>query len=163
LWRADLQGADLQGANLQGADLQGANLQGANLQGADLWDAVGVDLVCPSQGAFTAWKKAKYDDEDEERNVLIKLKIPEDAMRSSATTRKCRCSQAKVDGIYSYRFQDDILIVEPINVVAHSNYDSGFLYKVGETVAVEDFEKNRWIECAPGIHFFITPEEAARY
>jgi hypothetical protein len=119
--------------------------------------------VCPSQGAFTAWKKAKYDDEDEERNVLIKLKIPEDAMRSSATSRKCRCDRAKVESIYKYEFQNDDLIIKPINVVAHSSSDSKFLYKVGETVVVDNFEEDRWIECAPGIHFFITPEEATLY
>lgn len=36
-------------------------------------------------------------------------------------------------------------------------------HKVGETVAVDNFEEDRWIECAPGIHFFLTAEEAALY
>lgn len=63
-------------ANLRDANLWRADLRSADLRDANLRNAVGVDLVCPSQGAFTAWKKAKYDDEDEERNVLIKLKIP---------------------------------------------------------------------------------------
>lgn len=35
--------------------------------------------------------------------------------------------------------------------------------KSRETVSVADFDENRWNECAPGIHFFITREEAVRY
>lgn len=31
--------------------------------------------------------------------------------------------------------------------------DADFVYKVGEMVSVDDFCKNRWEECAAGIHF----------
>ena len=44
-----------------------------------------------------------------------------------------------------------------------SNYDSNFIYRVGTTVEVEDFETDRWDECAAGIHFFITRQEAVQY
>lgn len=33
----------------------------------------------------------------------------------------------------------------------------------GETIHVEDFDTNRWNECATGIHFFITRIEAVAY
>ena len=45
----------------------------------------------------------------------------------------------------------------------NSNYDKTFIYRVGEVVTVDDFDDDRWNECAPGIHFFITREEAVRY
>ena len=39
-----------------------------------------------------------------------------------------------------------------------------FAYTVGETVVPEKpFEKNRWEECASGIHFFINRQEAVDY
>ena len=39
--------------------------------------------------------------------------------------------------------------------------DENFKYKVGETVRPEQGFSEDWvIECAPGIHFFITREEA---
>jgi hypothetical protein len=38
-----------------------------------------------------------------------------------------------------------------------------FAYKVGDMVSVDDFDTNRWNECAPGIHFFITRQEAVDY
>ena len=44
-----------------------------------------------------------------------------------------------------------------------SIHDQTFIYKVGKTVSVCDFDENRWNECAPGIHFFITREEAINY
>lgn len=51
----------------------------------------------------------------------------------------------------------------PPDTTAHSGYDTDFTYKKGETIHVEDFDTNRWNECAPGIHFFITRIEAAEY
>ena len=44
-----------------------------------------------------------------------------------------------------------------------SNYSKEFIYRVGETVEVPDFDDNRWNECAAGIHFFITRDEAVKY
>ena len=45
----------------------------------------------------------------------------------------------------------------------YSKHDTAFGYTVGETVYVDDFDTNRWNECAPGIHFFITRQEAIGY
>ena len=46
---------------------------------------------------------------------------------------------------------------------AYSAYDDNFVYKVGEIVEVDNFDDNRWEECAPGIHFFLTKDEALSY
>ena len=51
----------------------------------------------------------------------------------------------------------------PPDTTAYSSFDPDFTYKKGETVHVEDFDTNRWNECAPGIHFFITRIEAVKY
>ena len=152
---ADLSGADLSGANLSGANLSGANLRSANLRSADLLN-VRYDectgffaLVCPEEGSFIGYKKAN--------GHIVKLRITEDALRSSATSRKCRCSKAEVLSITTLDGEDDGLTSIP------SNYDSNFIYRVGTTVEVEDFETDRWDECAAGIHFFITRQEAVQY
>ena len=152
---ANLSGADLSGANLSGADLSGANLRSANLRSADLLN-VRYDectgffaLVCPEEGSFIGYKKAN--------GHIVKLRITEDALRSSATSRKCRCSKAEVLSITTLDGEDDGLTSIP------SNYDSNFIYRVGTTVEVEDFETDRWDECAAGIHFFITRQEAVQY
>lgn len=44
-----------------------------------------------------------------------------------------------------------------------SNYDKTFIYEIGKTVKVDDFDDDRWNECSTGIHFFLTREEAESY
>ena len=160
LSRADLSGADLSNADLCGANLRGANLRGANLRGADLCGAKNTDRViwniytafyplqCPERGAYTAFKKA--------RDLIVELEIPADAMRSSATSRKCRASKAIVLSITDIEGN-------PAGDSVASDYDPDFIYRVGETISVDNFDANRWNECAPGIHHFITRGEAVRY
>ena len=145
LWLADEPGgerANLTGANLYGADLTGANLTGAN--------NVKYPIACPEKGSFTGFKKVRGD-------YIVELEIPSDALRSSASSRKCRCSHAKV---ISFTNLDG----SPADVdVVYSKHDSEFAYRIGEIVEVDDFDTNRWNECAPGIHFFITRQEAVDY
>ena len=153
LQRAQLQEADLRGADLRGAQLQWADLRGADVQGAAA-DALtaGFWSVCPEEGSFIAFKKLKDA-------KIAKILIPEHAKRSSATTRKCRCSEA--------------LVVE-IKDRYGNNIDKGFsqhkdrsgcelLYKVGKTVYPDGFDEDRWNECSNGIHFFMTRREAEMY
>ena len=186
LCNADLSGANLRGGNLRNANLSGgnlrnANLSGGNLCGADLCDADLCDadlcdadlhnadlrgakntdkiawnaytafypLQCPETGSFIGYKKAS--------GYIIELEICADAKRSSATSRKCRCSKAKVLAITNLDGSESGL------TEVRSNYSKEFVYRVGETVEVPDFDNNRWNECAAGIHFFITRDEAVKY
>ena len=144
----DFRGADLYGANLCEADLYGADLYGADFRGADLYGA-NLAIACPEKGSFIAFKKAS--------NHIVELLIPDDALRSSATSRKCRCSKAQVLSITNLDGSDaDVDFVK-------SSYDKSFIYWVGDIVEVVDFDTDRWNECAPGIHFFITRQEAVEY
>lgn len=167
---ADLSDANLSDANLCGADLRGADLRGACLLGADLRYAhlygaklseltVAQTSILPDEGDIIGWKKAYVDDAiDDATPVIVKLLIPADAQRSNATGRKCRASKARVLDL-----QDKQGNSLPPDTTAYSIYDTDFTYKKGETVHVKDFDTNRWDECAPGIHFFITRIEAVEY
>lgn len=150
--RADLSRAYLPGAKLSGADLYGADLSGADLYSADLSGAKNIPYIpmaCPDSGAFTAWKKAG--------GKIVKLLVPEDARRSSATGRKCRCDKAVVIAI------ENIDGTAPGIVSVASNRKRNFIYTVRETVSVPDFCEDRFQECAAGIHFFINRQEAVEY
>ena len=158
---ANLYGAYLCGAYLRGAYLRDANLRDANLYGANLRDAKNISelaitktSILPDEGDVIGWKKALVSDNTE---AIVKLLIPSDAQRSNSTGRKCRASKAKVLDIQD---KDGNSLKDTI---AYSSYDEDFAYKVGETVHVEDFDTDRWNECAPGIHFFITRIEAVEY
>ena len=92
-----------------------------------------------------------------QNNYIVELEIPEDALRSSATSRKCRCSKAKVISITN-------VDGSPADVeVVYSKHDNTFTYEVGKMVTPDSFDEDRWHECAPGIHFFITRQEAVDY
>ncbi len=161
---ADLSRADLSRADLRGADLRYADLSRANLREADLCDANHVELsiaktsILPDESDIIGWKKAYVDDTMPPKPVIVKLLIPADAQRSNGTGRKCRASTARVLDL-----QDKQGNSLPPDTTAYSEYDTDFTYKKGETVHVENFDTNRWNECAPGIHFFITRIEAAEY
>ena len=151
---ADLRGTDLKYANLYNIDLRYAILYDADLRYANLIDiktnmyTIGFSLVCPEKGSFIGYKKVGA--------YIVELLILEDAKRSSATTMKCRCDKAKVLDI------ENILTGKKIKKVS-SNYDSDFVYKIGEIVTVDNFDDNRWNECSTGIHFFMNRENAINY
>ena len=158
LSHADLSMANLSMANLSMADLSEANLSEtnlryANLRYADLRYAKNIPYIpleCPSEGAFVGWKKVN--------NVLIKLEIPADAKRSSATTNKCRCDKAKVLGFYDSLGVNELDITELVN----DKYEE-CKYVKGEMVYPDSFDEDRWNECSHGIHFFINKQDAINY
>ena len=160
LYHANLSGADLSNANLSYANLSYADLRRANLSGADLSDAnlsgakIDFPLACPETGSFEAWKKVVDENGTE---FLVKLLVPADAKRSSATTEKCRCEFADVLEITNIKTNQAVQSVENIKYVPN------ITYTVGKRVYPDSFDENRWNECSHGIHFFVDKESAIHY
>ena len=130
---------DLRDAHLCGADLCGADLRGA--KGSE--PIIAMTRILPD-GDLIGWKKCNY-------GVLVKLKIPAAAKRSSAFGRKCRAEYAEV--------------LEVIGAeIGVSQHDGKFLYKAGTTVrTTKPFSSDWQNECASGIHFYITRLEAENH
>jgi hypothetical protein len=149
LRRANLSGADLSGADLSGADLRGADLSGANLSGAKEIPAYAQAVTTiVAEGDLIGWKKLSNGE-------IAKIRIPASAKRSNATGRKCRAEYAEVLEIWEGENQVS---------KATSQWDNSFVYRVGETVRpTNGWCEDRWNECAPGIHFFLTRYEAEEY
>ena len=152
LRNADLREANLFRANLKDANLFGVNLKNANIINAEISENTKIDypIACPETGSFIGYKKAGCE-------KIVKLQICEDAKRSSATTKKCRCSKALVLAIENIDGSDSGL------QEIESEFDPCFIYRIGEIVEVPDFDDNRWNECAPGIHFFMDRQNAVEY
>jgi hypothetical protein len=92
-------------------------------------------------GDIIGWKKCVS-------GVLVKLKIPETAKRSHAFGRKCRAEYAVVLDVIG-------------GEIGVSDHDNTFMYRKGDTVRPLNGFSDDWTdECAPGIHFYITREEA---
>ncbi|MBP5455080.1 MAG: pentapeptide repeat-containing protein [Paludibacteraceae bacterium] len=177
---ANLSGAYLEYANLSSACLINADLSNsilcntildnANLHGASFYHAKSlgsavkdnarnfcVPMSCPSDGAFIAWKKILYHNGDG-LGYIVKLLVPEDARRSSATSEKCRCDKAMVLAI------NNIITGESVNeIVNKRRFCRPTCYRVGEMVYPDSFDDNRWNECSNGIHFFVDREMAINY
>ena len=148
--RADLRYSNLSYSNLSGSDLRYSDLRGSDLRYSNLLGLsklTGLQasrlLTCPETGAFDAWKKCRG-------GVIVKLRIPAKAKRSSATGRKCRAEYAKVLAVYGADH-------------GVSEHDGKTEYRKGETVQCDNWSDDRWQECAGGIHFFITRAEAEAY
>lgn len=114
-------------------------------------------LICPEQGAFIGYKAGITISDGGKAFIpcLITLYIPEGAKRSSAYGNKCRCDKAKVLDIRTFGNQ------RRDNAISY--YDHSFVYEINKEVSVLDFDENRWHECAPGIHFFMSEKEALEY
>jgi len=142
LTNTNLRNADLHSTNLRYADLSYANLTNANLRCANLtniktnYQTIGIKLACSETGAFEAWKKCN-------NNVLVKLLIPEDAKRSSATTSNCRASHVKVLEVIGAKK----------GITTYSDIVTE--YVEGQIVKANSWDENRWNECSNGIHFFV--------
>ena len=150
---ANLYGANLYGADLRGADLRGASLCGAGLRGANLKEAKNAELIIAktrilAEGDIIGYKKLSG-------GLIAKLLIPSTAKRSHAFGRKCRASEAKVLCIWNGETE-----VES----GTSDYDSSFVFRVGETVTPKEPFSEEWMEeCESGIHFYITRIEAENH
>ena len=132
-----------------------------NVEFSNVKNAPQIPSVCPDTGSFIGWKKCVKNG-----LVIVKLLIPEDAKRCSATSRKCRCDKAVVLEIKDMDGKDVDIAFSDYETKNRSgmSFEGVFTYKVGETVTPrEPFDENRWNECSSGIHFFITREEAVNY
>lgn len=150
-----------------------------------------IPMACPESGSIIGYKKATtFDNSRAHRgwmDVIVKLEIPEDAKRSSALERKCRCDKAKVLGIYEInqylspvgvrengvldtilrkhigdKLSDETVAYSKFAFVPGRSVDP-FPYKVGQWVYPDEWDDNRFDECSHGIHFFINAQEAVDY
>ena len=149
--------SQLNKVNFDGADLKRANFTYSVLTDVTFDNAKGINDQCPKEGSFIGWKKCKFIN----RNYpyIVKLEIPADAKRCSATTNKCRCSHAKVLEIQN--IDGTIANVDHVSSINRS-YD-GVYYQIGEMVYPDWFDDNFWAECSHGIHFFMNREDAVNW
>ncbi len=144
LRRSNLSGCDLSRSDLSGCDLSECDLSGCNLRECKNIPSIVIAQTCIlPEGTLIGWKKCQF-------NVIVKLQIPAEARRSNGTGRKCRAE-----------FVDVLEVIG--GKTAISRHDSKTKYIAGTRVTCHEWCEDRWNECAGGIHFFITREEAEAY
>ena len=144
LRRSNLSGCDLSRSDLSGCDLSECDLSGCNLRGCKNIPSIVIAQTCIlPEGTLIGWKKCQF-------NLIVKLQIPAVARRSNATGRKCRAE-----------FVDVLEVIG--GKTAISRHDCKTKYIAGTRVTCHEWCADRWNECAGGIHFFLTREEAEAY
>ena len=145
--------ANLYNTNFTYAQLEGANFKESNLNKAVL-DKISTNnntkyltVQCPINGSFVGYKKLAG-------GYIAKLKIPKSALRTSAASNMCRCDKAEVLSITKKNGKNSK------KTTVKSIHDKNFIYQVGKIVKVKGYDKNRWNQNSPGIHFFMTRQEA---
>lgn len=110
---------------------------------------------------FLVYKKAKVSIKGKLCNAIITLELP--------TGAKTNIGHANHDWENWHKFRADKARVIEIRrnnsfyTKAQSKSEPSFLYEIGETVKVKDFDLSRKIVCSTGIHFFLIKEEALAY
>lgn len=143
---ASFDNANLACAVLDHTNIDQANFISCNLYRTNMFNATG-NLLEYRRGkilteSIIGYKKCKND-------VIVTLEIPKDAIVFSINGNKCRTNKAKVIDIDGADRAFSIF--------------NKMTYYVGDEFNIKDFncEYNR--ECANGIHFFMTREEAEAY
>ena len=156
---ANLIGADLSGANLRYADLRYANLSNSNLSNADLSDSNLSNAILGEKENCRKGIILKEQREAYKRcgKYIVKLLIPSGAIVFSINNDRCRTNKAYVMAILN----DDETIANVFSVA--SEYKRTFVYKVGRSIEIEDFDLMYNVECSTGIHFFWDFERAKSY
>ena len=149
---ANLSGADLRYANLRGADLRYANLSDADLRSADLSgaDMIGANLPefqIPQEGTLVAWKAVV--------GGVAKIEVPAEARRTACLiNRKCRAEFVRTI---------EIVVCGEHAFAAPGLRDASVIYRVGEITKPDSYDDNPAVDCAHGIHFFLTRKEAEEW
>lgn len=120
------------------------------------------------KGSIIVWKKVyrKFQDNTwiSGNALLVKLRVPINAQMRCPKNHKCRASRARVLSIHELDFKNHGAGPE-VNYVGrpYNRTRSKLAYEKGAWVRPEfEFSKAN-IECASGIHFFLTEEEAFKW
>lgn len=142
--RAGLENAQLYKTFIYKSNLKGSYLEYANLFGAKLDEEEQIRKGLILKKRMIGYKKCR-------NNVIVTLEIPKGAIVFSINNKQCRTNKAKVVDI-----SDGYKIVVSL-------FDDSYIYELGKKIEIEDFNLMYNAECATGIHFFKTIEEAKNF
>ena len=122
------------------------------------WDLHCTTGIIPPENTIILYKKAIAVEKAVQRNIIVKLEVPEKAKRVYCNKLKIRVSKAKVIGFYNL---DGSAL--PDDTKVNSFYDPKFKYKIGEMVKpTNDFDTSSGL-CGSGIHGYIDFVDAVKY
>ena len=157
---ANLLLTDMMDSKLKNVSFKNSNLNAAQFRGASFDNVTGLPpIACPEKGGFIAYKavsvSGKLIGAYPKLDAIAELYIPETAKRCSDTTRRCRCSRAKVIAFYNPKGNK----IKATKAVSGCPIDAK-CYTKGKYVKADAFDDDRWNHWAEGIQFVMTFDEA---
>ena len=170
LWMSTITDTEIEDANLfltgmmdsklKNVSFKNSNLNAAQFRGANFDNVTDLPpMACPEKGGFIAYKavsvSGKPTDVCPNFDAIAELYIPETAKRCSDTTRRCRCSRAKVIAFYNTKGNR----IKATKALSGYTIDAK-CYTKGKYVKADAFNDDRWEHWADGIQFVMTFDEA---
>lgn len=119
----------------------------------------------PKMNGIYGYKACASNENNMIINIIVKLFIPEHAKISKyVKENKIRTNEATVVAMYKIIDNIPYPIYPDSTIVVFSLHDNTFQYKYGQTInPANGFSESLSEVCAPGIHFFVIPENALAY
>ncbi|AYV80126.1 MAG: pentapeptide repeat-containing protein [Gaeavirus sp.] len=95
--------------------------------------------------------------------VLIKLRIPHNAIIIKSKDHKLRTNLAQVLNIWAINIFESQLHKLDDTEIAFSIYDPAFKYQINKIIIPNTFDSSNKNTCSPGIHFFLNSHDALSY
>lgn len=171
-------GCDMSESNMRKTTIHGGCFSGTNMSNANFRDSAmsevrmmypsnkldGILLPnyqrCPEKGSFVAYKKVRSPLVPD-LGAVLELLVPETAKRQCVWgLNKFRVSEATPVAAYVGTART---LLGPEHTKFHSVHDRNFVYTVGEKAVPSGFDRSFLTCSVPGIHCFLTYEEALNY
>lgn len=121
-----------------------------------------VPVHCPNEGSFIAYKVVRTVKDDTIKKYLVKLLIPEDALRTSGYFSEGKCRASKVIPL-EIRGEDRKKYDSAINNLpfySMTPVEDPVIYQVNTIVKANFYDDDRKFTCSNGIHFFLDRQTA---
>lgn len=121
-----------------------------------------VPVHCPNEGSFIAYKVVRTVKDDTIKKYLVKLLIPEDALRTSGYFSNGKCRASKVIPL-EIRGEDGKKYDSAINNLpfySMASVKDPIVYRVNTIVEADAYDGDRKFTCSNGIHFFLDRQTA---
>lgn len=121
-----------------------------------------VPVHCPNEGSFIAYKVVRTVKDDTIKKYLVKLLIPEDALRTSGYFSEGKCRASKVIPL-EIRGEDGKKYDSAINNLpfySMASVKDPIIYQVNTIVKANFYDGGRKCTCSNGIYFFLDRQAA---
>lgn len=112
---------------------------------------------------LTVYKYAFVDYNNKKTNCIIEMELPRDAKVASDGAKKYRCDKLIPKKVYINQDDEKNYSMEIKIDKCFSVHDNNYIYYIDQLCKEINFDNNLDKVCVPGLHYFLTKENAIEY